>query len=390
MNWLPAFFGGRVEIRAQSNQLESFINQLHRRRISIFTPRRAEDGCLYCTLPARQFKRLRAPAFKTGTKIRIVKKRGLFIAIRPFRHRWGLAVGLALFLGLIFYFSGFIWRIEVSGYEDTSYTQILSDLEQLGLKIGCRNTINVGEIENLYLKGNEKLSWMSINIRGTTAYVEVKEEGVRPKVMDLSTPSNIYAARDGVILSIMDYGGLRQVEVGQAVSAGDLLVSGDHTDQYGVRRLTRSIATIKAQTVRKTEITIPLKEDLRQKTGKIQKKYAISLGNWKIPLYFNQKIGYNDYDTMEKVCPLRIGAFAMPIGWRVRIAEEVETVRIRRTPEEAKKEAQARLAFYESDRLSHALIRRREVEEDLSQDRLTLRVTFHCEEEIGVELPIQE
>ncbi len=390
MGKMLAFFGGRVEIEAKGGQLEGFINQLHRCRIPFYNPRRDADGRLYCTLPARQFKRLRHPAFKTGTRVRILKKRGLFMAIRPFRRRFGLVVGLALFLGLIYYCSCFVWQIEVSGCEDTSYTQILADLEELGLKVGCRNTIDVGVIENRYLKGNEKLSWMSINIRGTTAYVEVKEEGIRPEVIDLSTPTNIYAARDGIILSIRDYGGERQVQPGEAVAAGDLLVSGDHTDQYGVRRLTRSIATVIAQTTRETQITVPLKETLRQKTGKIQKKYAISLGNWKIPLYFNKRIGYNEYDTMEKVCPLRIGSFALPLRWSVITVEEVQSAPLERTVEEARREAQSRLAFYESDHLAHTVIRSRAVEEVPGKDRLILRATFHCEEEIGVELPIQE
>ncbi len=390
MGNLLAFFGGRVEIEAKGNQIEGFINQLHRQRIRFYNPRRDVDGKLYCTLPARQFKRLRVPAFKTGTRVRILKKRGLFISIRPFRRRWGMVAGLALFLGLIYYCSGFIWQIEVSGCEDTSYMQILADLENYGLKIGCRNTIDVGVIENRYLKGNDKLSWMSINIRGTTAYVEVKEEGLRPEVVDLSTPTNIYAARDGVILSIRDYGGIRQVQPGEAVAAGDLLVSGDHTDQYGVRRLTRSIATVIAQTTRETEITIPLRETLRQKTGKIRKKYAISLGNWKIPLYFSKRIGYNEYDTMDKVYPLRIGSFALPIRWNVMIAEEVESTSVERTLEEARREAQSRLGFYESDHLAHTVIRSRVVQEVAGKDRLTLHITFQCEEEIGVELPIQE
>lgn len=390
MGKLFSFLGGRVDIVAKGCQLEGFINQLHRHRIPVYHPRRDAEGYFYCSMPARQFKYLRRPAFKTGTRVHILRKRGLFMVIRPFRKRWGLVVGLAFFLSLIYFCSGFIWQIEVSGCEDTSYTQILADLEGLGLKVGCRNTVDVGAIENRYLKGNEKLSWMSINIRGTTAYVEVKEEGIRPKVIDLTTPTNIFAARDGVILSIRDYGGQRQVQPGQAVAAGDLLVSGDSTDSYGVRRLTRSIATIFAKTTRETQITVPLRETVRQKTGNMAKKYAISLGKWKIPLYFTKRIGYNEYDTMEKVCPLRIGSFAFPIRWHISIAEEVESIPLERSMEQAQKEAQTQLAFYESDHLAHTVIRSREIEEVPVKDRLIYRVTFHCEEEIGVELPIQE
>lgn len=385
-----AFFTGRVEAEARGGQLESFINQLHRRRIPIRKPRRTEDGTLIFLIPRREFGRLRQPAFKTGTRIRIRKKQGLFMVLRPFRKRWGLAVGFLLFLGMIYYCSCFIWQIEVVGCEETSAVQIKTDLAEMGLKIGAGRKIDVEPIENRYLTGNEKLSWMSINIRGTTAYVEVREKGVTPEVPDETMPTSIYASRDGVILSIQDYGGFRQVEVGEAVSAGDLLVSGAWTDRYGVRHLTHSIATITAQTYRETEVVVALQETVRQKTGKSRKKYAISFGKLKIPLYFNGKISYNEYDTILMDEPLRIGSFALPVRFYVERVEEVETVELNRTPEEAAAEAKARLAFYQKDVLADVVIRDCTLYQSETEDAVRIRAVFECEEEIGVELPIEE
>ncbi len=390
MSAFKAFFGGRVEVEAKGNQIESFINRLHRSKIPLYAPKRTEDGILRFSMPARSFKRLRTPAFKTGTRIRILKKRGFFMVIRPFRRRLGLALGAALFFGLIFWSSGFIWQVEVKGCEETSSTQVLADLEELGLKIGCRRTIDVDPIENQYLTANDKLSWMSINIRGTTAYVEVKEKGVPVKVEDPSVPTNIYAARDGIILAVRDYGGTRCVQVGDPVKAGDLLVSGDWTDKYGVRRLSHCIATVIAQTQRETTVTVPLSETVRQKTGKNQKKYAISFGKFKIPLYFNKKIAYNEYDTMEKVYPLRIASFAFPVQVHTFCAEEVTLSAIQRSAEQARAIAENQLGFYRADQLAEAVVQKCEVEESLSKEALTLRATFYCEEEIGIEMPIEE
>ncbi len=384
-----AFFGGRVEAEARGNQIEQFINQLHRRRIPIRAPRRTEEGTLLFIVPCKAFKRLREPAFKTGTRVRIRKKRGFFMVFRPFRKRWGLAVGLALFLGLVFYSSGFIWQVEVIGCEETSATQVLADLAEMGLEVGCRRTIDVQPIENRYLTGNEKLSWMSINIRGTTAYVEVREKGLKPEVVDLTVPSNIYALRDGVILSIMDYGGTRQVQVGEPVAAGDLLVSGDWTDKYGVRHLTRSIATIRAETQHETTVTVPLSEKIRKKTGKKRNFFAVSFGKFKFPLYFTQKISYNEYDTVAEEYPLKLGSFAFPIRFHRTRIEEVELTEVTRSEAEAESSALSRLGFFEEDLLSHAAVRKRELQKTLTADALQLHATFYCEEEIGVEMPIK-
>lgn len=390
MRDILAFFSGRVDAQAQGNQIEQFINQAHRRGIQLRAPRRTEDGRLLFTVPRRSFKKLRGPAFKTGTRVRILKKRGLFMAIRPFKKRVGLAVGLALFLGLVFYSSRFVWQVEVSGCVNISATEVVEDLKDYGFGVGCSRWIDVGPIENSYLTGNEKISWMSINIRGTTAYIEVKEKGLHPKVEDLSMPTNIYAARDGVIVSVRDYGGNRQVEIGDTVTAGDLLVSGDWTDKYGVRRLSHCIATVIAETRRETEITVPLQEEVRQKTGKTKNFYAISFGKLKIPLYFSKKISYNDYDTITNDRPLRIASFAFPIRLTHTRVDEVALSAVTRTPEEARKEAFAQLGFYETDRLSDVTVKSRETQELSADDRFTLRAVFQCEEEIGIEMPIEE
>lgn len=390
MRGVVAFFRGTVELEARGTQIEKFLNLLYRAGISPCSLRRTEEGTLLFSLLCKEFKRIRSAAFKTGTRVRILQKRGFFRVIRPFRRRWGLVVGFGLFLGLLLYTSGFIWQIEVIGCEQSSSTRILNDLRGLGFGLGTRRTIDVDAIENRYLMGNDRLSWMSINIRGTTAYIEVREKGASPEVLDPTVPTHIVAARDGVILSIRDYGGDRQVEVGEPVSAGDLLVSGDRTDQYGVRHLTHSIATVTAETRRETTVEVPLREEIREKTGRKRKKITISLGKLKIPLYFTKKISYNEYDTVQKETPLRIGTFALPIRFSVSCAEEVQTSTVTRTAQQAKAEALTRLGFYERDTLSHAVIRRRKLQETLEDGVLRLSAVYYCEEEIGIELPIEE
>ncbi len=384
------FWQGRVEVEAKGSQIEQFINLLHRRRISMIAPRREEDGTLYFTLACKDFSRLREPAFRTATRLHILKKRGLFMVMRPYRRRWGLALGLGLFLGFILYCSGFVWRVEVLGCEETSSTQVMEDLKELGLYVGCRRSIDVGPIENRYLTGNQKLSWMSINIKGTTAYVEVKEAGQHPQMEDPTIPSNIYAGRDGVIVSIRDYGGTRQVQAGEPVLAGDLLVSGDWTDKYGVRRLSRSIATVLASTKRETEVTVPLSEEIRQKNGKKRIFFAISFGKYKFPLYFKKKINYNNYDIVEKEYPLAIGSFALPVCVSVLRVEAVEKTIVNRSVEEARSLALTRLGFFETDHLSAARIINRKIVEQVSNGVLNLQAVYTCEENIGVEIPIEE
>lgn len=384
-----AFFAGRVRAEAKGNQLEGFINGCHRRNIRLIHPKRLDENHLEFTLPRRSFRRLREPAFRSGTRVHIIKKSGLFMAIRPFKKRWGLLIGLFLFLWLVYYSSCFIWKIEVKGCKTISVTQITEDLKQFGLSVGCSRQIDVNRMENRYLIGNDKISWMSINIRGTTAYVEVREQGVPPKMVDRSIPTNVYAQREGIIRSINAYDGTPCVAAGQPVLAGDLLVTGDWTDSYGIRRLSHCLATCRAETNRKTQIKIPYQEIQRRKTGKNRKKFALFLGNFRIPLYFSRKIDYNNYDTVFREHSVTFGSLALPIRISCERYDEIEEIPITRTPEEAQKRAYARLGFYEQDVLFGVEILNRKLSERSTDEAFVLEAVYQCEEEIGIALPIE-
>ncbi len=383
-----AFFGGRVRVEAKGHQLEGFINHCYRCNIRLLRPVRISENRLQFTLPCRAFRRLRPPAFRSGTRIRILKKSGLFMAIRPYKKRWGLLLGILLFLGLVYYSSCFIWNVEVLGCKTISATEIAEDLKQKGLDVGCSRQIDVNRIENQYLMGNDKIKWMSINIKGTTAYVEVREQGIPPKMIDGSVPTNIYAQRDGIIRSINAYGGTPCVVAGQPVIAGDLLVTGDWTDSYGIRRLSHCLATVMAETRREKEITIPFSEIQPRKTGKKQKFFAISFGKLRIPLYFKKKIDYNNIIVSWERA-LTFGDFALPLRLSSQCYEEVVDQKVTRTEDEARKMAYARLGFYEQDELSSLQLLNRETSETLSDGAFVLNAVYECVEEIGIAMPIE-
>ncbi len=384
-----AFFGGRVRAEVKGSQLERFINDCHRHRIRMTKLKRIDENRLQFTVPARAFRKLRQPAFRSGSKVHILKKSGLFMAIRPYRKRWGIVIGLMLFLFLVYYCSGYIWSIKVLGCETVSATQIAQDLQKMGLVVGAPRKLDVNKIENQYLIGNDKLKWMSINIRGTTAYVEVREQGIPPKMVEQGTPTNIYAQRDGVILSVDAYAGSPCVTAGQPVMAGDLLVTGDWTDSYGIRRLIHCLASVKAKTCRTHTVQVPFAEIQRQKNGKNRKFFAISLGKLRIPLYFKKKIDYNKYDTVFWERMLTLGDLALPIGLSCQTAYEIQEVPITRTEVSVKEMAYTQLGFYEEDFLADVRILNRTLTESTTAQAFVLNAVYECEEEIGIPLPIE-
>ena len=87
------FLRGYVRVRLQSKEPERFLNLCAARRICIWAILRRENFYELC-LGARDFFRLKEIAFKTGSQLKILEKRGLpfFFQRNPYnktrKHPW--------------------------------------------------------------------------------------------------------------------------------------------------------------------------------------------------------------------------------------------------------------------------------------------------------------
>lgn len=79
-----------------------------------------------------------------------------------------------------------------------------------------------------------ELLWITVNVSGCRAYVEVRERVEAPEPVDEREPTNVVARRDGLILDIQAMDGVRCVLPGTSVEAGELLISGvEDTETVG-------------------------------------------------------------------------------------------------------------------------------------------------------------
>ena len=121
-----------------------------------------------------------------------------------------------------------MWTIEVVGNETVSSDEILDFLEEEGLKIGSyKSALNPRELERKTLLELKELSWIAVNITGSTVTVEVNERILPPDMyLDNDKACNIVARYTGQIHSMDIYDGQSDLQVGDTVLAGDLIVSG--------------------------------------------------------------------------------------------------------------------------------------------------------------------
>jgi len=209
-----------------------------------------------------------------------------------------LAVGMVLFLMIIYGFSSFIWSVEVQGTESVNPQKLLNELESLGVKPGVfKPNIDTMSIENQLIIDLPEISWASLELRGSRAILRVKESVLPPPIIDKDTPCNIVAAKDGIIDKMIVLDGQAVAKEGQTVRKGQLLVSGiiDHSDTIGVRYV-HSMGQIIARTWYEETAELSLKDPYRQRTGR---KAVIKYIGWeklKIP-YSKEEAAFDDYDV---------------------------------------------------------------------------------------------
>lgn len=384
MKPLFRFVCGTLDIEVKG-AAERFINAAFADGAHIWNVRRTESRALSFRAYRSSLPALERAARSCGCELSVVKSRGAPVFALRYRARVGLLVGALIVAAGLYASSLFIWRIEVTGCKTTPVAEVKELLSQNGFNIGDkRRRRDVSLIENACLLATDKLSWMSINIIGTTAYVEVRERTDPPPVVDASEPCNIVAARDCVIASIEAYMGYPVLRPGDTVSAGELIVTGDYTDKYGVRSRHHSYAKILAYTVRNRTVTVPLTVTEHIPTGRVKNKWSLNFIRFSIPLYFSEKIMYNSYDKTVSEHVLRLSdSFALPVSLTRTSYFEAEEHTVTLSENAAYQDALEQLYDYEHD-LTGVTVLKRSVEKSVSESSVTLTLTLECMEDVGV------
>ncbi len=217
---------GYVEFEATGGFSERFINLCNINGILLWDVSYKKNSLLAC-VKANDYKYIREPAKRSGMKVRIKRKRGLpFIAFKH-KARFGLLAGFIMLLIFISFMSMIIWEIEVDGNVDVSPEKIIETVNEEGIKIGVlKRNIDIDTVKKNSLSKLPEISWIAINILGTKLQIEVRETEESPDIIDLETPVNIVANKDGIVKNIEVGIGEKVVELGEAVLKGDLLISG--------------------------------------------------------------------------------------------------------------------------------------------------------------------
>ena len=224
------FVRGFLVIRVDGDYMERFFNMCRMHNIDLWGIRREKeqekDICM-CEAYAADFLKMPPLLKKTGTKVHVVKKKGLPFYFPFIKKRIIFFAGVFLCLALLNYVTDYVWAIEYVGNLQVSDDELSDFLEQESIHYGMKkSSINCEEKEKKLRETFQNVTWTSIYFEGTKLYVEIKENEKSEPVQIKTRGTNIIANEAGTITSIVTRNGVPKVKAGDWVEKGQILVAG--------------------------------------------------------------------------------------------------------------------------------------------------------------------
>ncbi len=340
------YLRGSVRLSVTGDFAERFYNLLLQEGLHPYDLSRLEDGSLALTLPARQVKRIRRARRITGVRVHILSKQGLPDRLWHYRKRWGLLVGALLCAAAVFIMSGFVWSIRFEG-EVKDEAALLAALDEAGLREGCwRRGVDADAVELHMLGSDLGLSFVSVVFKGNVAWVQIVYATPKPEIQS-TDPCHLVAAQDGVITYMMVEEGVPMVSPGDAVCAGELLVSGVFESETAGGRPVHAAGRIYARTAQTIRVEIPYQTTITRRTGEHRRNFTVHIFNFSINLYFGGGIPYAIYDKIDTTTQARIGSFLLPLSLTAHTYYQKEECTLTVTPEQAQAAAEEMLELRE-------------------------------------------
>ena len=348
-----------------------------------------DEGTLVrCTLTVAT--PLRRACHNRGIGVRVMRRGGLPIWLHRYRMRAGLLLGVLVSAFLLYSLLGVVWDIRIHGNSTVSEEQIRAQLKDCGLQVGSSlrgEGIDCRELENRLLQSSPDISWVSVNLRGTVANVQVRERQVGQSAI---APENVnlVAACDGIVTSVRLLTGQVVVTPGQEVRRGELLISGVRDSTAHGYSVEGARGEVMAQTEHTEIVRIPLQEQQKVYTGEEKCKKSIIFFEKSIKFSKNTGIIGGSCDTIYKIEPWVLpNGVQLPVGYEITRYLPYTVQTVDRTHAQAYALAMAQMESILQNRASEALLLHKTLSVSYSDTHCTLVCEYRCLENIAVASP---
>ena len=336
-----------------------------------------------CEVPIWHEKRLSSLLNSNYVSFNVERRKGIIPYVSNHRKRYGIWIGVVIFLIMMLTAPRYLWHIDIQGNVTLSDGEVIDSLRAAGLYLGAYlPDINVDKIESSTLATDGRITWISVNMNGSVAYVELRER-IGKDISERKHPyANVVASRDALITEVEVYSGSAAVKADTFVRAGELLISGIIERETIGTHLTYASGRVIGRVFEDFLIEIPYEYTVMENTGKRKQSLrlhlfesTLSLGTLASPVE-NIKESISVYAISEK--SKRLPFFLE----RVVYSEQAPSVRYR-LPIEAEAEAHAELARILASEFPDGELISKEIYISHEKETLVLKCSVCYEIDIG-------
>ena len=375
---------GAVILQADNDGITPLLDLCMRKGIPYADLTKTESG--FCiTLRYSAYSKLKKAAAKEGIKLSVRSRNGIPAILERYKFRLGIPVGVIIATLLVIFSHLFVWDINVTGNETLTVAEVRELLKNEGFSVGSYiPSANTDRIENKIMVKTDTISWMSINIIGTVAEVQIREYTPPYSEIDYGKPANIVASKSGIIEEVRVLCGSVTVASGDFVEKGDVLVSGIiESERHGLR-YERAQGQVLARTSNEFVIEIPYEYEGKCYTGEEFYEKYLNFFDFSINILKNsgnEGVFYDKISIVENFCfP---DGKETPFGVTTVRYKVYETVGLTRTPEEAEELAYFELANRLASLAEDSIIIRKRVTPTVKENSFMLICSVEMIENIA-------
>ena len=274
--------GGMQEVSITSADPEGTLEALRMDGITLYNLKMTDPLTWQFTISRTDTKRMEKIAKKRGESWQTVRSLGFFWSLLRIRKRPVMILGMLMLLILSCWVPSRVFFVQVEGNTTVPSRFIIEHAQNCGVYFGAsRKAVRSERVKNQLLSQMPELQWAGVNTSGCVALITVRERTAEEKQEEKPEVCSIVAARDGIIAEMTVLRGNGLCKPGQAVKAGQVLISG-YTD-CGIRiQATRADGEVLAHTQHRLSAVFPEERAIRGKIIRSEEKISLIIGKKQI------------------------------------------------------------------------------------------------------------
>lgn len=347
--------------------------------------RRKDDKTLSFSVSKKAYEKLTNIEIE-GIALTLSNCYGFPVIFKKHKKRIALLMLPLLFIVAASVFSLFVWKVEITGGDKVLQAEVLENISEKGVRFGAlKNKIDQYDIKRTSIMEIDDLSWLWVDIRGTTAKIKIQPRSPKPDMIPVNEPSDVISTYSGIIEKMQVYCGVPLVKEGDAVEKGQTVVTGvfrsenENIPTY----YHHATADITVRFMTKKTVIIPKTTIKKVPTGKKKSVFGVKSEKNLINFSLNSRISYKEYDKIEKKYALRI----LPLSF---IKSDYYEVKVEYTETDIPKEIEKRRKTF-LDEIEKENVELLEITEITTEKDDHIEITF-CAECLGradKEIPIK-